>query len=61
MKLLEAIVRPEKMPVFKERTSVLGIAGLTISRVSGWIKQIEVDLQWRGQPVAYDLLPKSKI
>jgi nitrogen regulatory protein P-II 1 len=60
MKMLEAVVRPEKMPVFKERISLLGIADLTISRVSGWIKQIDFHLQWRGQPVAYDLLPKVK-
>jgi nitrogen regulatory protein P-II 1 len=45
MKKLEAIVRSEKM---------------TISTVSGWSKQRELHLQWRGQPVAYDLLPRIK-
>ena len=60
MKKLEAIVRPEKMPVVKERLRQLGIGGMTIYNVSGWSKQRELHLQWRGQPVAYDLLPKIK-
>ena len=60
MKKLEAIVRPEKMPVVKEKLRQLGIGGMTISNVSGWSKQRELHLQWRGQPVAYDLLPKIK-
>ncbi len=59
MKKLEAIVRPEKMPIVKEKLRQLGIGGMTISNVSGWSKQRELHLQWRGQPVAYDLLPKK--
>lgn len=60
MKKLEAIIRPEKMPVVKEKLRQLGIGGMTIYNVSGWSKQRELHLQWRGQPVAYDLLPKIK-
>ncbi len=60
MKKLEAIVRSEKMPVVKEKLRQLGIGGMTISTVSGWSKQRELHLQWRGQPVAYDLLPRVK-
>jgi nitrogen regulatory protein P-II 1 len=48
------------MPVVKERLRQLGVGGMTISTVSGWSKQRELHLQWRGQPVAYDLLPKAK-
>ena len=48
------------MPLVKERLRQLGIGGMTISTVSGWSKQRELHLQWRGQPVAYDLLPKAK-
>jgi nitrogen regulatory protein P-II 1 len=48
------------MPIVKERLRQLGIGGMTISTVSGWSKQRELHLQWRGQPVAYDLLPKAK-
>ncbi|HXG05703.1 MAG TPA: P-II family nitrogen regulator [Nitrososphaera sp.] len=60
MKKVEAIVRAEKMPVVKEKLRQMGIGGMTISTVSGWSKQRELHLQWRGQPVAYDLLPKVK-
>jgi nitrogen regulatory protein PII len=33
---------------------------MTISTVSGWSKQRELHLQWRGQPIAFDLLPRAK-
>jgi nitrogen regulatory protein P-II 1 len=60
MKKIDAIIRSERMPVVKEHLRQLGIGGMTISTVSGWSKQRELHLQWRGQPVAYDLLPKAK-
>ena len=60
MKKLEAIVRSEKMPEIKEKLRQVSIGGMTISTVSGWSKQRELHLQWRGQPVAYDLLPRIK-
>ncbi len=60
MKKVEAIVRSERMPVVKEKLRQIGIGGMTISTVSGWSKLRELHLQWRGQPVAYDLLPKVK-
>lgn len=60
MKRIDAIIRSERMPLVKEHLRQLGIGGMTISTVSGWSKQRELHLQWRGQPVAYDLLPKAK-
>jgi nitrogen regulatory protein P-II 1 len=60
MKRIDAIIRSERMSVVKERLRQLGVGGMTISTVSGWSKQRELHLQWRGQPVAYDLLPKAK-
>ena len=44
----------------KERLRELGVAGMTVSTVSGWSKQRELHLQWRGLPVSYDLVPKVK-
>jgi nitrogen regulatory protein P-II 1 len=38
----------------------MAIGGMTISTVSGWSKERELHLQWRGQPVVYDLLPGVK-
>ncbi len=60
MKKIEAIVRTETLPIVKEKLRAIGIGGMTISNVSGWSKQRELHLQWRGQPVAYDLLPRIK-
>src|SRR5918912_2030554 len=60
MKKVEAIIRSERMPLVKEKLRQIGVGGMTISTVSGWSKQRELHLQWRGQPVAYDLLPKAK-
>jgi nitrogen regulatory protein P-II 1 len=60
MKKIEAVVRTETLPIVKEKLRAIGIGGMTISNVSGWSKQRELHLQWRGQPVAYDLLPRVK-
>ena len=60
MKKIEAIVRAELMSNVKEHLRELGVAGMTVSTVSGWSKQRELHLQWRGLPVSYDLVPKVK-
>lgn len=61
MKKIEAIVRPEKISRIKSELLKLGISGMTLSDVSGWSKGRELHLQWRGQKIAYDLVPKIKI
>jgi nitrogen regulatory protein P-II 1 len=33
---------------------------MTVSTVSGWSRQRELHLQWRGNPVSYDLIPRTK-
>ena len=60
LKMLQAIIRSEKMPVVKEHLRSIGIGGMTVSSVSGWSRQRELHLQWRGQPVSYDLVPRTK-
>jgi nitrogen regulatory protein P-II 1 len=60
MKKIEAIIRAERMPVVKEQLRSIGIGGMTVSTVSGWSKQRELHLQWRGNPVSYDLIPRTK-
>ena len=44
----------------KDRLRQLGVSGMTVSDVSGWSKQRELHLQWRGMPVSYDLIPRVK-
>ena len=48
------------MPVIKEQLRQIGIGGMTVSTVSGWSRQRELHLQWRGSPVSYDLIPRTK-
>lgn len=60
MKRIEAIIRSERMPVVKEHLRQIGIGGMTVSTVSGWSRERELHLQWRGSPVSYDLIPKVK-
>ena len=60
MKKIDAIVRAERMPLIKQRLRDMGVAGMTISTVMGWSKTRELHLQWRGQPVSYDLIQRAK-
>jgi nitrogen regulatory protein P-II 1 len=60
MKKLEAVIRSERMPIVKENLRQIGIGGMTITTVSGWSKQRELHLHWRGQSIAPDLLPRVK-
>ena len=61
MKKLEAVVRPERITVVRQRLQELGVSGMTILDASGWSKMREFHLQWRGQDIAYDLVPKVKL
>jgi len=60
LKKVEAIIRAELMNDVKERLRERGVSGMTVSDVSGWSKQRELHLQWRGMPVSYDLIPRVK-
>jgi len=58
--MLQAVIRAERMSVVKEQLRNIGIGGMTVSSVSGWSRRRQLHLQWRGQPVSYDLVPKMK-
>lgn len=60
MKMIQAIIRAERMPLLKEQLRSIGVGGMTLYSVSGWSKKRELHLQWRGEPVSYDLVPKTK-
>jgi nitrogen regulatory protein P-II 1 len=60
LKKIEAIIRAELMSNVKEHLRELGVSGMTVETVSGWSKQRELHLQWRGMPVSYDLIPRVK-
>lgn len=61
MKKIEAVIRPERISNVKARLIEIGVGGMTLIDASGWSKERELHLQWRGQRIAYDLVPKIKI
>jgi nitrogen regulatory protein P-II 1 len=61
MKKVEAIIRTERLLAVKDALKVIGVSGMTVFSVSGWSRGIEESLQWKGHPVAYDLIAKSKL
>lgn len=61
MKRIEAIFRPDRLPVVKQALEDTGHAGITVLDVRGHGVQKGVLQQWRGQEYAIDLLPKTMI
>jgi nitrogen regulatory protein PII len=61
MKLIQAIIRPEKFADVKAELDKIQINGITISEVKGHGVQGGYKQQWRGVEYTVDLLPKVKL
>ncbi len=61
MKKIEAIIRPEKLPIVKAALEESGYPGMTITEVRGHGVQKGIKQQWRGREFIVDFLPKVKI
>ena len=61
MKLLKAIVRPDKVDAVKDALAAEGIAGMTVTEVRGHGKQKGHTAIYRGQEYHVTLLPKIEI
>jgi nitrogen regulatory protein P-II 1 len=61
MKKVEAIVRPEKLPMVRKGLEELGLAGVTITQVAGHGAQRGITQQWKGNTYTVDLLTKIKV
>ena len=61
MKKIEAIIRPEKLPVVKAALEETGYPGMTITEVRGHGIQKGVTQQWRGREFVVEFLPKVKV
>ena len=61
MKLVTAIVKPFKVDEVREALSEEGVAGVTITEVSGFGRQRGHTELYRGAEYAVDFLPKCKI
>ena len=61
MKLIKAIVRPNKVEEVKEALSKLSISGMTVTEVRGHGKQKGHTAVYRGKEYDVSLLPKMEI
>ena len=61
MKLITAIVRPERLPEVKAALFRAGVTGISISRVAGHGGEHEVVTTYRGSTVVMDFHEKVKI
>ena len=61
MKLIKAIVRPNKVDEVREALEKLGISGMTVTEVRGHGKQKGHTAIYRGKEYSVSLLPKMEI
>ena len=61
MRLIKAIVRPNKVDEVKDALAQLGVSGITVTEVRGHGKQKGHTAIYRGQEYAVSLLPKMEV
>ena len=61
MKLLKAIVRPDKVDAVREAVNASGVSGMTVTEVRGHGHQKGHTAIYRGQEYAVNLLPKMEV
>ena len=61
MKMVQAVLRPEKIDEVKKELEEGGFIALTIIEVRGRGEQKGIKLEFRGTKMEVDLLPKVKI
>jgi nitrogen regulatory protein P-II 2 len=61
MKLVKAIIRPDKVDAVRQAVNSAGISGLTVTEVRGHGKQKGHTAVYRGQEYEVSLLPKMEV
>ena len=61
MKLIKAIIRPEKFDAVRNALEAINYPGMTLADVRGHGKQKGMTRVWRGQEYKVDFLPKIKM
>lgn len=61
MKLVTAIIQPDKLDAVREALIAAKITRITVSRVTGHGRQQAEDEIYRGQAVAPNLIPKVRL
>jgi nitrogen regulatory protein P-II 1 len=61
MKLITAVIKPYQLDAVKDALQALGVAGMTVTEVSGYGRQkghVEV---YRGAEYSVDFVPKARV
>lgn len=61
MKMVQAIIRPEKIEAVKKALEEKGFIAMTIIEVRGRGEQKGITLEFRGKKVDVDTIPKMKL
>ena len=61
MKKIEAIIRPEQLPVVRHALDEIGVTGITITQVLGHGAQKGITQQWKGSTYKVDLIQKVEL
>ena len=61
MKMITAIIRPEKLDTVKDELTKVNCKGITVTDVKGRGEQLGIEEKYRGRSYRIDLLPKVKI
>jgi nitrogen regulatory protein P-II 1 len=61
MKMIQAVIRPEKLEEVMKALEGKGFVALTVTDVRGRGEQKGITLEFRGRKMDVDLLPKVKI
>ena len=61
MKMVQAIIRPEKMSGIKKALEEKGFIAMSITEMTGRGEQKGITLQYRGNKMEVDTLPKIKL
>lgn len=61
MKMVQVIIRPEKLEIVKKSLADQGFYAMSISELRGRGEQKGITLEYRGRKVEIDTIPKVKI
>jgi len=61
MKLITAIIKPQKFDDVKEALIAAGITGMTVSETKGFGRQLGLTEVYRGAQYKVDLIPKIRL
>jgi len=61
MKLITAIIKPQKLEDVKEALVSAGVTGMTVSEAKGFGRQLGLTEVYRGAQYKVDLIPKIRL